>query len=120
MSKYRSLEHSRHIPLTQINTVAYYRPVYTHQHCPRYASPKGAFLLHRASGPLRTGPSRQTSDPLEMERKGLVQSALDVGVRPFVSQRQNEADLPQTSNSSTNQMVFHGVPSNVHSFSVSH
>jgi len=50
-----------------------------------------------------------------MEWKGLVRSTSDAlsDVRPFVSQRQNESD------SSTNQIVFHGWPSNVHSFPVS-
>jgi len=41
---------------------------------------------------------------------------LKTDVRPFLSQRHNEFDV----DSSTNQMVFHGLPSNVHSFPVSH
>jgi len=54
-----------------------------------------AFSLHRTSGPARTGRSRRTSDPSEMEWNGLVQSTSDalLDVRPFVSQRQNEYDV---------------------------
>jgi len=49
----------------------------------------------KASGPPQTGRSRQTFDPPEMERKGLLQSASDTlsDVRPSVSQRQNMSSI---------------------------
>jgi len=53
--------------------------------------------------------------PPKMEYKYLIQSALDApsDFWAFVSQRQtNASDLPRTSDSSTNQIVFHGLPSN--------
>ena len=59
--------------------------------------------------------------PPEIERKDLVRSASDIllDVWLFVSQRQNKFDRPWMSNSSTNQVVFHGVPNNARSFPVS-
>jgi len=40
--------------------------------------------------------------------------------RVSVSQRQNESHLPRMTNSSTNQIVFHGLPSSIHLVLVSY
>jgi len=76
----------------------------------------GVFSLHRAADRPQTRRLRRASDPPKMEWKGLIRSAS--GTQASVSQRQNKSDRPRTSDSSTNQIVFHGLPSNVHSFPV--
>jgi len=59
--------------------------------------------------------------PPPMERKSFVWSVSDAlsDARASVSQRQNVSDQPQMSNSLTNQIFFHALPGNIHSFPVS-
>jgi len=75
---------------------------------------KGAFSLHRASGPPPTRDSRRTSYPLKWSEKA---SSGTPRTRDRLSPRDK---MSTTSDSATNQIVFHGVPSNVHSFPVSY
>ena len=70
---------------------------------------KSAFSLQRVSD--RTGHSKRMSNP----SSNLPQAPKSLSLRD-----KNEFDLPQTSNSSTNQLSFHGLPSSAHSFSVSY
>jgi len=77
---------------------------------------RGAFSLHRASGPPRAGRSRRTSYPQKWSEKA---SSGPPRTLSRTSDRLSPRDkMSITSDSSTNQMVFHGVPSNVHSFPV--
>jgi len=79
---------------------------------------KGAFSLHRASDPPRTGRSRRTFYPQKWSEKASSGTPRTLSRTP---NRLSPRDkMSRTSDSSTNQMVFHGVTSNVHSFPVSY
>jgi len=94
---------------TAIQCVTKIREVGISQH---RGNPKEAFSLHRTFGlPLETD-VRPPRNGVERPRP-LTQTS-EADWTDFTSQRQNESDRPQTSDSSTNQMVFHGLPSNVH------
>jgi len=71
-------------------------------------------ILHFKAG--RGGEDERTTPQIWSEKA----SDLLSDARPVLSHRQNESDQPRASDSSTNPMVCRGVPSNVHSFPVSH
>ena len=74
----------------------------------------GAFSLHRTSSLPRTGRSRRTSDPLKWNET----ASSD---RPPMLSWMSDCLSPRDKiNSSTNQMIFRRVPSNIHSLPVAH
>jgi len=78
----------------------------------------GAFSLHWTSSLPRTGRSRRTSDPLKWNET----ASSD---RPRMLSRTSDCLSPRdkmslTYDSSTNQIIFRRVPSNIQSFPVAH
>jgi len=78
---------------------------------------KGAFSLHWGSGPPRTGRSRRTSYPQKWSKTASLGPPWTLSWTPDRFSPRDK--MSTTFDSSINQMAFHGVPSNVHSFPAS-